>query len=167
MSKEKYIHERYKDIKESIGGNYGFFEIGFNFGLECADQQTKLLTEQLSDLQSQLTLSEAQLTARKLDVKELKEQLDKYKSIAESESVRVDNLQDQLSQKVFKLQASDHALAEKEKDIKYWQDEVDHWNKQAVEMGNKLAEKEKELSEVKKLLVKYLEQLEKEQEAGC
>ena len=53
MSKDKYIHERYNEIKESIGGNYGFFEIGFNFGLEYTDQETKLLTEQLEDVKRQ------------------------------------------------------------------------------------------------------------------
>lgn len=63
-----------------------------------------------NEIQSQLTLSEAQLTSRKLDVKDLKEQL------AESEK-KIQYLQQQLSQKVFELQASDHALAENENEF--------------------------------------------------
>ena len=65
----------------------------------------------------------------------LTEQLDKYKTIAESESVRADNLQEQLANLQSKL-----TLSEEKVKLNY---------NSAVEFEKQLAEKEKELSEVK------------------
>lgn len=47
MSKEEIKLQIYRDIKEGVGGDYGFFSVGFDFGYNQADQQTKELQEKV------------------------------------------------------------------------------------------------------------------------
>lgn len=49
MKIEEIKLDLYNDIKEAVGGNYGFFSVGFDFGY---NQNTKPLIDEIAELKA-------------------------------------------------------------------------------------------------------------------
>lgn len=54
MNNEEIKLQIYRDIKEGVGGDYGFFSVGFDFGYNQADQQTKQLQAKIDELENEI-----------------------------------------------------------------------------------------------------------------
>ena len=59
MIKEEIKLQFYNDIKEAIGGNYGFFSVGFDFGFNHSNQQTKPLIDKIEQLKFELKAADS------------------------------------------------------------------------------------------------------------
>ena len=65
MTKEEIKLQIYRDIKEGVGGDYGFFSVGFDFGYNQADQQTKELQEKYDELDKDYSILNEQFVKSK------------------------------------------------------------------------------------------------------
>ncbi len=138
----QYVVNAYNDVKEAIGGDFGFFETGFNIGFEYA---TKHLTEQLSVSEEARNVLATDLYKYTAKVDMLEEQL----AEKELEIKKLNNSNTILYDEAIKLKDK---LAEKSGIISYYE-------KNEYVLREQLAEKEKELSEVKEALKQSCEKV--------